>query len=138
MTSATEFFRQSPLFTITGGMDADVLVEMEKVASTTLNGKISDLIRLGPYDLTGWTGLVGELRTFDGLNSVRAIIALDGDGDEGAFRIRVFARDTWLLQLVGARAGQLTVGASPPGGGRYTIAPMIWNLEVGSTSPAIV
>jgi hypothetical protein len=135
VSATREYYRAEPILTIVGGADWDYQITIERVASTTLEGKITDLIRLGPFDLTGYTEFVGQLRSFDGLQSVSAQITLDGTGDEGTIRVRGTGRDSWALQEAGLRAGRLTIRAKAPSGGRFRIVPARWNLEVGSTSP---
>ena len=135
MTATREYYRQEPVLHITGGADFDFRIVISEVASTDLDGKITDLVRLGAFDLTNWTNFVGEMRSFDGTVSVRSTVALDGTGDEGAIRVWGTARDTWALQQAGLRSGRLTILGRAPNGRRYRIVPGRWNLSPGSTSP---
>jgi hypothetical protein len=137
MSFTREFYRQQPIITFTGGAGFDFRVVITTVNATTLDGKITDLERLGPRNLVGWTNLVGTLAGFDGAAGLPAVITLDGLGDEGAIRVKCDGRTTWALQQAGLRAGFLTVLGTPPAGGRFRLAPMLWNLEPGSTSPLV-
>lgn len=138
MTATTEWYRQEPIITFRGGCDFDFRVELERVNSTSLDDKITDITRVGAVNLTGYTEFTGELRSFDGTVSLPVTIMLDGQGTEGAIRIKGNRRSTWALQQAGVRAGQLTVRAKAPDGGYYEVVPMRWNLKPGSTSPLVV
>jgi hypothetical protein len=137
MSATREFYRQEPVITFRGGAGFDFRVVITEVNSTTLDGKITSVVRQGPFNLVGWTNLVGQLRSFDGLTALPVIVALDGLGDEGALRVKSDARTTWALQQAGLRAGQLTILGTPPSGGRFELVPMRWNLKPGSTSPLV-
>lgn len=135
MTATRSFYRAEPVITFRGGTSFLFRIVIDEVRSTTLDGKITDVIRIGPLNLVGWTNFLGTLGSFDGTIGLPATVALEGLGDEGAVLVGADPRTTWALQQAGLRAGRLTVCATPPGGGRYEIIPLRWNLKPGSTSP---
>lgn len=137
MTATTEYYRQEPVIHLRGGMNARVQIVITRVQATSLEDKITDVYRLGALNLTGWTGFVGQLRSFDGLVSYPCTVTLDGPGDEGALIVEVGSRYTWAFQQAGIRAGQLTIGGTAPGGGRFELVPARWNLKPGSTDPLV-
>lgn len=135
MAATTEWYRQDPILTLTGGADFDFTVTITRVQSTTLDGRLGDVIRIGALDLTGWGSFRGELRSNDGLLSELVSVVVDGDADEGTIRVRGHRNATWRLQQAGVRAGRLTIDGQAPSGQRFTLVPARWSLRVGSTSP---
>lgn len=135
MTAITEHYKTPPILRIYGGMDFDYSLQVIEVASTQLDGKITDLHRIGPIDFTGWTAFAGQLRSFDGLYAETCSIGIDGPPDEGTLYIRGIAAQTWRLQQAGVRGGTLTIKGGSPSGQRFLVAPCQFVLEPGSTDP---
>ena len=135
MTATLEFYRQEPILEIVGGADFDFSLTLTSVLSTTLDGRIGDLIRQGPINFTGWHSFKGEFT--DPAETVRELVSVivDGEPDEGTLRIRGGRNATRRMQVLGHRAGLLTILGTAPSGQLFTAAPCRWNLRVGSTRP---
>jgi len=135
MTATVEYYRQEPILTITGGADFDFELIVTRVASTTLDGRLGDVIREGPFDFTGWASFKAEFTDF--AETVRELcsVVVDGEPDEGTLRIRGSRNATRRMQVLGHRAGRMTILGTAPSGQQFTVCPARWNLRPGSTRP---
>jgi hypothetical protein len=135
MVAVTEHYLTTPTFTIVGGADYDFRVGLTRVTSTVLDGKITELLREGPYSFAGWQAFAAVLATHDGTLSQTCSVIIDGPPEDGVLRLRGVAAQTWRLQQAGARAGRVTIVGSSPTGHRASVVAGQWVLVPGSTPP---
>lgn len=138
MVSTAEYYEQIPHIEIDGGCDYDFQLTFTRVRKTTLDGKVTSLERLGPYDWTGWSNFKGELRTGDGSVAKLVSLVIDGPADQGTLRLRGRDQQTWALQQAGYRSGSLTLVGRNPSGLYLKVTTMRWRLIPGSTAPTAV
>lgn len=137
-TTRREFYRTPAYARLIGGEDYDFTVSLEVVANTQLDGKQTELTRLGSFDLTGWSGFTAEFRTRDGLVSKLGSVVLDGPADGGSLRLRGTKYQTWDMQLAEQRGGEWSISGLSPQQATRTLVRGQWRLLTGATSPYAV
>lgn len=135
MVAATEYYRRTPVFVLTGGSDFDFSIQVIEVVSTETDGKITELQRVGPRDFSGWAAFAAQITSYDGVVRETVSVAVDGQPDEGTLRLRGIAAQTWRLQQAGVRGGRITILGSAPSTQRFAVMSGEWRMLPGATAP---
>ena len=135
MTVTSEWYGEEPVITLTGGSDYDWRLTLDEVSVTTVDGRVTDIFRIGRYDFTGWGSFRCVKTSYNGLVQELVSVSIDGPPSEGTLAIRGSRFATWRLQQAGVRGGRMTVLGRAPGGGEYTVCPLRFVLAIGSTPP---
>lgn len=137
MTVTTSWYAEDPILRLRGGADFDWRIRLDEVTTTVVDGRVTAILRLGPFNWTGWSNFRCSMASFDFGSSELVSVTVDGPPTDGVLAVRGSKGATWRMQQAGVYGGLMTILGKAPGGGDYETVPARFVLEPGSTAPTV-